>query len=74
MDDQCRTFLPHIFAIGDVVAGPALAHKAGRQGRVVAEIMAGKKSAYDNVSVPAVLFTSPETAWTGSVHLMKKRR
>lgn len=64
-DDQCRTCVPHIFAIGDVAPGPALAHKAGRQGKVAAEVIAGKKSAFDNVSVPAVLFTHPEIAWTG---------
>ncbi|MEX1314026.1 MAG: dihydrolipoyl dehydrogenase [Desulfotignum sp.] len=65
VDDQCRTVLPHVFAIGDVTAGPALAHKAVRQARVTAEVIAGKKSAYDNVSVPAVLFTRPEIAWAG---------
>jgi dihydrolipoamide dehydrogenase len=64
-DDQCRTSLPNIFAIGDVTSGPALAHKAVRQGKVAAEIIAGKLSAFDNVAVPAVLFTSPEIAWTG---------
>ena len=65
VDDQCKTVLPHVFAVGDVTAGPALAHKAVRQARVAAEVIAGKKSAYDNVSVPAVLFTRPEIAWTG---------
>jgi dihydrolipoamide dehydrogenase len=65
VDDQCRTVVPHVFAVGDVTAGPALAHKAVRQARVTAEVIAGKKSAYDNVSVPAVLFTRPEIAWTG---------
>ena len=74
VDDQCRTSLPHIFAVGDVVAGPALAHKAGRQGRVAAEVIAGKKSAYDNVSVPAVLFTSPEIAWTGLTETRAKEK
>ncbi|MCF8114511.1 MAG: dihydrolipoyl dehydrogenase [Desulfotignum sp.] len=74
VDEQCRTSLPHIFAVGDVVAGPALAHKAGRQGRVAAEVIAGKKSAYDNVSVPAVLFTSPEIAWTGLTETRAKEK
>ncbi len=64
-DEQCRTSLPHVFAIGDVTTGPALAHKAGREGKVVAEVIAGKPSAFDNVAVPAVLFTMPEIAWTG---------
>jgi dihydrolipoamide dehydrogenase len=74
VDDQCRTSLPHIFAVGDVVSGPALAHKAGRQGRVAAEVIAGRKSAYDNVSVPAVLFTSPEIAWTGLTQTRAKEK
>ena len=65
VDEQCRTAQPHIFAIGDITAGPALAHKAVRQARVAAGVIAGRKSAYDNVSVPAVLFTRPEIAWTG---------
>jgi dihydrolipoamide dehydrogenase len=65
VDEQCRTALSHVFAIGDITPGPALAHKAVRQARVAAEVIAGKKSAYDNVSVPAVLFTRPEIAWTG---------
>jgi dihydrolipoamide dehydrogenase len=74
VDDQCRTSLPHIFAIGDVTAGPALAHKAARQGRVTAQVIAGEKSAYDNVSVPAVLFTSPEIAWTGLTETNAKEK
>jgi dihydrolipoamide dehydrogenase len=62
---ECRTREPHIFAIGDIVPGPALAHKASREGKVAAEIIAGKRSAVDNVSIPAVVFTEPELAWTG---------
>jgi len=54
-----------IFAIGDVADGPALAHKASREGKVAVEVMSGLPSAFDNVSVPAVLFTDPEVAWTG---------
>ncbi|MFO7990143.1 MAG: dihydrolipoyl dehydrogenase [Desulfotignum sp.] len=72
VDDQCRTVLPHVFAVGDVTAGPALAHKAVRQARVTADVIAGKKSAYDNVSVPAVLFTRPEIAWTGLTEIQAK--
>ncbi len=64
-DEQCRTKQAHIFAIGDVTSGPALAHKASREGKVAAEVIAGEPSAFDNVSVPAVLFTDPEIAWTG---------
>jgi len=64
-DDQCRTDIHHIFAVGDVTRGYALAHKASREGKVAAEVIAGKPSAFDNVAVPAVLFTRPEIAWTG---------
>jgi dihydrolipoamide dehydrogenase len=64
-DDVCRTAVPHIFAIGDVAKGPALAHKASREGKVAVEVICGKSSAFDNVAVPAVLFTHPEIAWTG---------
>jgi dihydrolipoamide dehydrogenase len=64
-DDQCRTALSHIFAVGDVAKGPALAHKASREGKVAVEVICGRPSAFDNVTVPAVLFTRPEIAWTG---------
>lgn len=64
-DDKCRTKEQHVFAIGDVTHGPALAHKASREGKVAAEIIAGKPSAFDNITVPAVLYTNPEISWTG---------
>lgn len=64
-DEACRTALPHIFAIGDAAPGPALAHKAAREGKVAAEVICGQPSAFDNVTVPAVLFTRPEIAWAG---------
>ena len=64
-DDTCRTFNPDVFAIGDVTRGPALAHKAAREGKVAAEVICGHPSAFDNVTVPAILFTSPQIAWTG---------
>jgi dihydrolipoamide dehydrogenase len=62
---DCRTREPQVLAIGDIVPGPALAHKASREGKVAAEVIAGKPSAVDNVSIPAVVFTEPELAWTG---------
>ncbi len=64
-NEQCRTSVNHIFAIGDVTHGPALAHKASRQGKVAAQVISGQPSAFDNVAVPAVLFTRPQIAWTG---------
>lgn len=69
-----RTREPNIFAIGDIVPGPALAHKASREGKVAAEVIAGKPSAIDNVSIPAVVFTDPELAWTGLTEEEAKSR
>lgn len=60
-----RTTVPHIYAIGDVTPGPALAHKASREAKVVAEVIAGQPSAFDNRAIPAVVFTDPELAWAG---------
>ncbi len=55
----------HVWAVGDVTGEPMLAHRAMRQGRVAAEAIAGRPSAFDNVVVPAVVFTDPEVAWCG---------
>lgn len=65
VDEHCRTADPHIYAVGDVTGEPMLAHRAIRQGKVVAEVIAGRPAAYDNVVVPAVVFTDPEVAWCG---------
>jgi dihydrolipoamide dehydrogenase len=65
IDDRCQTADPHLYAVGDVTGEPMLAHRAMRQGKVAAEVIAGKPSAYDNVAVPAVVFTDPEIAWCG---------
>ncbi len=62
---QGRTPVANIFAIGDITAGPALAHKASREAKVAAEVIAGHPSAFDNRAIPAVVFTDPEIAWTG---------
>ena len=64
-DEQCRTTDPAIFAIGDIAGQPMLAHKAFREGKVAAEVAAGKMAAFDNVAIPAVVFTNPEIAWCG---------
>ncbi len=64
-DAECRTAEPHIFAIGDVAPGPMLAHKASREAKVAAEVIAGHKAGFDNRAIPAVVFTDPEIAWTG---------
>ncbi|MEQ9618669.1 MAG: dihydrolipoyl dehydrogenase [Deltaproteobacteria bacterium] len=65
VDAQRRTSDPDIFAIGDVAGEPMLAHKATHEGRVVAEILAGKKAAFEPGAIPAVVFTDPEIAWCG---------
>src|SRR5713101_5009530 len=65
VDDRCRTTDPAIYAVGDVTGEPMLAHRAMRQGKVAAEVMAGRAAAFDNVVVPAVVFTDPEVAWCG---------
>ena len=62
---ECRSTEEHIFAIGDVAPGPMLAHKASREGKVAAEVIAHHKSAFDNRAIPAVVFTDPEIAWSG---------
>lgn len=65
VDDELKTSEENIFAIGDVAPGPMLAHKASREAKVAAEVIAGHKSAFDNRAIPAVVFTDPEIAWTG---------
>jgi dihydrolipoamide dehydrogenase len=65
IDDRCRTDDPHVYAVGDVTGEPMLAHRAMRQGKVAAEALAGQPAAFDNVAIPAVVFTDPEIAWCG---------
>ena len=65
VDKQQRTNVPHIFAIGDIVGMPMLAHKASHEGKVAAEAAAGLKSFFDARVVPAVAYTDPEVAWVG---------
>ncbi len=64
-DEQCRTAAAHVYAIGDVAPGPMLAHKASREAKVAAEVIAEHHSAFDNRAIPAVVYTSPEIAWAG---------
>ena len=65
IDSQCRSADPSIFAIGDVAGQPMLAHKAMREGKVAAEVIAGQASSFDNQAIPAVVFTDPEISWCG---------
>ena len=65
VDRQMRTAQPHIFAIGDIVGQPMLAHKATHEGKVAAEVIAGEKRAFDARVIPSVAYTDPEVAWVG---------
>ena len=65
VDSQMRTNVPNIFAIGDIVGQPMLAHKAVHEGHVAAEAAAGKKSHFDARVIPSVAYTDPEVAWVG---------
>ena len=87
-DNQMRTNVPHIFAIGDIVGQPMLAHKASHEGKLCAEIIAGNdKAEFDSMGIPSVAYTDPEVAWVGMTekaakeqnskryeHQIKKRR
>ena len=72
VDDQCRTNLPNVWAIGDVVRGPMLAHKAEEEGVAVAERIAGQKPHIDFNHIPWVIYTSPEIAWVGKTEQQLK--
>ena len=65
VDDHCRTKVPGVYAIGDVVRGPMLAHKGEDEGVMVAEIIAGQRPHIDYNTIPWVIYTSPEIAWVG---------
>lgn len=65
IDNQCRTNVPHIYAIGDVTGNPMLAHKATHEGKCAAEVIAGHASFLDFRAIPAIAYTDPEVAWVG---------
>lgn len=65
VDERGRTGLSHFYAIGDVVGEPMLAHRATHQGKVAAEVIAGRKAAFTPMGMPSVVYTSPEIAWMG---------
>jgi dihydrolipoamide dehydrogenase len=72
VDSQCRTNLANVYAIGDVVRGPMLAHKAMDEGVMVAEVIAGQKPQVSLDAVPWVIYTSPEIAWVGKTEQQLK--
>ncbi|QID18599.1 dihydrolipoyl dehydrogenase [Nitrogeniibacter mangrovi] len=72
VDAQMRTNVPHIFAIGDIVGQPMLAHKAVHEAHVAAEVAAGEKAAFDATVIPGVAYTHPEVAWVGYTEAQAK--
>ncbi len=74
VDKQMRTSVPHIYAIGDVVGNPMLAHKSTYEGRLAAEVIAGKKHFNDAKVIPSVAYTDPEVAWVGLTEREAKER
>ena len=71
-DKQMKTNVPHIYAIGDIVGNPMLAHKAIPEARVAAEVIAGKKHFFDPKCIPSVAYTDPEVAWVGLTEIDAK--
>jgi dihydrolipoamide dehydrogenase len=74
VDAQRRSNVPSIYAIGDIAGQPLLAHKGTKEGLVAAEVIAGKKAAYDVVAIPAVVFTDPEIATVGMTEAEAKAK
>jgi dihydrolipoamide dehydrogenase len=72
VDNQLRTNVPHIFAIGDIVGEPMLAHKASYEGKIAAEVIAGHKAAFDARTIPSVAYTDPEISWMGLTETQAK--
>ncbi len=72
VDRQMRTNVPHIFAIGDIVGEPMLAHKASHEGKVAAEVIAGHDVEFDVRTIPSVAYTDPEVAWMGLTETQAK--
>jgi dihydrolipoamide dehydrogenase len=74
VDQHMRTNVPNIFAIGDVVGNPMLAHKATHEGKVAAEVIAGEPALFDPMTIPSVAYTDPEVAWMGLTEHEAKAR
>ncbi len=72
VDEHCRTNLPDVYAVGDVVRGPMLAHKASEEGVMVAELIAGQAGHCDLNQVPGIMYTAPEIAWVGKTEQQLK--
>jgi dihydrolipoamide dehydrogenase len=74
VDQHMRTNVPTIFAIGDVVGGPMLAHKATHEAKVAAEVIAGEPALFDPMTIPSVAYTDPEVAWMGLTEIEAKEQ
>ena len=74
VDNQMRTNIPHIFAIGDIVGQPMLAHKATHEAHVAAEVIAGQKHFFEPLCIPSVAYTDPEIAWVGMTEKEAKEK
>ena len=72
VDKQQRSNVPHIYAIGDIVGDPMLAHKATHEGKVAAEVIAGHKVSFDALTIPSVAYTDPEISWMGLTETQAK--
>jgi dihydrolipoamide dehydrogenase len=72
VNKQQQTNIPHIYAIGDIVGQPMLAHKATHEGKVAAEVISGMKSIFDPMTIPSVAYTDPEVAWMGLTETQAK--
>ncbi|MBS0350458.1 MAG: dihydrolipoyl dehydrogenase [Proteobacteria bacterium] len=74
VDNQLRTNVPNIYAIGDIIGNPMLAHKASAEGRLAAEVIAGKKHYFEPKCIPSVAYTDPEIAWAGVTETQAKEQ
>ncbi len=74
VDDQMRTNVPHIYAIGDVANAPLLAHKASHMGKLAAEVIAGHQVVFDPRAIPSVAYTDPEIAWAGLTEVQAQQQ
>jgi dihydrolipoamide dehydrogenase len=74
VDKQQRTNIPHIYAIGDIVGNPMLAHKAVYEAKIAAEVIAGHKAGFDALTIPSVAYTDPEVAWMGLTENQAKQQ
>ena len=74
VDKQLRTNVPHIYAIGDIVGQPMLAHKAVPEGRTAAEVISGLNHSFDPLVIPSVAYTDPEVAWVGETETSAKAK